>query len=224
MVAPITPPPPGTRLDVPVPDFLEEALGYTPPADDDRARYIAFWYGPKFTFSDGRCTHCGNGPWWTWKLYREHSSVIFALGPCVNLGSDDGPAEFNLMLDRQERTMWLLPADACARFLREQWEEDLRPTPDVGEAVAPLTGAELSAMVDETMRQWQLRPPADVAEVATRMHRARHLQEMLVDYLDASPQAAAAAKIMAKARTNPDAAVEMLRQRWENPERWDGGQ
>jgi hypothetical protein len=109
------------RVAVPVPPMLEEAIGYTGPA-----RFVAFsWtpYGDEAEYTDGR--YAGTGHWDGFLAYIQHPTIAPKLRP-FDFGSSEAEATHTLLLDRDQRILYIAPAEKTDGLLRTQWPE---PTP-----------------------------------------------------------------------------------------------
>jgi hypothetical protein len=98
---------------------LEEALGYA-----RGARYFATWWQPEgdeAMISDGFVTAMGQ--WIGFLAYVEHPRIDPELSH-YELGASDCPAQFWLVIDREDRKAYVArPADA-QKFLVSQWPEE----------------------------------------------------------------------------------------------------
>ncbi|HLV98698.1 MAG TPA: hypothetical protein VKT82_08485 [Ktedonobacterales bacterium] len=120
-------------LPVPVPPMLEQALGYP-----GQARLVAFFWSPRgdeAMHDDGRCT--GVGDWTAYLAFIKHPTVEPHVRP-FDLGSSEEEAQHWLVLDRETRTLSVLPVQQAALLLLQQWGiqpalplrwEALDPTP-----------------------------------------------------------------------------------------------
>jgi hypothetical protein len=107
-------------LPVPVPPMLEQALDYP-----GQARLVAFYWSPsgdEATYNDG--AQAGDGDWVAYLAFVQHPTVEPHLCP-FDLGSSEEEAQHWLVLDREARTLSVLPAEEAAALLQQQW--DTRP-------------------------------------------------------------------------------------------------
>ena len=142
-------------IDMPVPPdpLLEQALGYT-----RQARYIATWWQPEgdeAMISDGIVT--ATGQWMGYLAYIEHPRVYPALTP-YELGASDCPAEFWLVIDRDERKAFVARPWEAQKFLSRQWPEaqiSLKPEQmgDLMEALDRWLAEDRNATVGEVL-EW----------------------------------------------------------------------
>ena len=103
-------------LPVPVPPMLEQALDYP-----GQARLVAFFWsslGDEAMYDDGRCS--GEADWAAYLTFVEHPKVEPHLRP-FDLGSSEEEAQHWLVLDREARTLSVLPAEEAAALLQQQW-------------------------------------------------------------------------------------------------------
>lgn len=120
-------------LPVPVPPMLEQALGYP-----GQARLVAFFWSPlgdEAVFNDGWCS--GDADWTAYLAFVEHPTVEPHLRP-FDLGSSEDEARHWLVLDREERTLSILPAREAAALLQQQWGTRPAPLPLQWEALDPV--------------------------------------------------------------------------------------
>lgn len=105
-----------TPLLCPVPPLLEKAIGYT-----HDARFVSFHWipgGDEAYFDDGRAGGTGN---WQGFLAYIHHPVIRPLLHGYDLGSSDSEAAHCLILDRNERKLYVATVKDTERFLAQQW-------------------------------------------------------------------------------------------------------
>src|SRR5919199_6145890 len=84
-----------TKLAVPVPPMLEEAMGYT-----GEARFVSFYWTPggdEADYDDGQ--RAGTGNWQGYLGYVQHPLIYPRLAP-YNLGSSDAEGRHALIVDR----------------------------------------------------------------------------------------------------------------------------
>lgn len=106
-----------TKLPLHAPPSLEEAIGYTGPADR-----VAFYWEPG---GDEACYHDGReglvgANWHSYLLFVRHPSVAPHLRP-YDLGSSDEPAQHWLLLARPTRQLYVGPAGLVHAALLAQW-------------------------------------------------------------------------------------------------------
>lgn len=105
-----------TPLLCPVPPMLEQALGYT-----HKARFVSFYWipgGDEASYDDGQRGGTGN---WQGFLAYIHHPVISSLLHGYDLGSSDNEAAHCLILDRDERKLYVATVKDTERFLAQQW-------------------------------------------------------------------------------------------------------
>jgi hypothetical protein len=128
-------------LPLPVPPMLETALDYP-----GQARLVAFSWSPcgdEAMYQDGQ--RSGVCDWLAYLSFVRHPTVEPLLRP-FDLGSSEEEARHWLLLDREARTLSVVPAQQAAARLSQQWHT--RPAvplrlaaPDpVPEVLAALTG------------------------------------------------------------------------------------
>ncbi len=168
-----------TPLTAPVPPQFEGALGY-----EGDARYVAFYWQPvgdELMCDDGQVAADGN--WWAWIDFVNHPAVYHHLllpcprcrgvgttnqlenEPCtvcdgagrlpLNLGNSDEEATHWLILDRQERKLYVAPVATGRRFLQEQWPPPRELTPEEQASIFEA----FQEAVAKLNREWQ--PPSD---------------------------------------------------------------
>jgi hypothetical protein len=165
-------------LDIPVPPQIEAAVGLP----DTPARYFALYWSPcgdEVNFDDARSS--GTGTWTGYLAYTRHPAVAFALAS-FNLGSSDQEAEHWLLIDRRERKAFVGTWRDVARKLREQWPPQEPVT---------LSKEDWTALIDRLDAEFRSRPMPTMEEITARMEEQRRLEEAMVTWLDATPQAAA---------------------------------
>ena len=160
-------------LDLGVPPMLEAALGYDGPA-----RWAAFWWEPcgdEARWSDGRVT--AGADWYAWRTFVEHPPIQASLA-AYELGSSETPATHTLLLDRDERRLFVAPIAVAAAFLAAQW------TPR-GEL--PTDELRFGSVLDLASEAAAFRPlipaPDLAATVATRIQRAHANNQALERWL-----------------------------------------
>ena len=110
-----------TPLSIPVPPEprLEQAVGY-----NGKARFFATWWQPEgdeAMVGDGIMT--STGQWMGYLAYVEHARVYSELMN-YELGASDCPAEYWLLIDRQERKAYVTSPEGAQKFLASQWPEE----------------------------------------------------------------------------------------------------
>jgi hypothetical protein len=103
-----------TPLNLPVPPMFERALGY-----EGDARYVAFdWMpgGDELMYHDG--TVSADGDYNPWLLWTRHITTAAVLAG-YHFGNSDEPAQHWLLLDREERRFYVIPARDGERFFAE---------------------------------------------------------------------------------------------------------
>jgi hypothetical protein len=95
--------------------MLAQAIGY-----EGQARFIAFYWGSgdEAYYDDGRSS--ATGEWEAYLAFVQHPTIEPALRP-YHLGDSDSEATHELVLDREERKLYVGTARAVNRFLQEQW-------------------------------------------------------------------------------------------------------
>lgn len=182
-------------LDVPVPPMLEQATGY----HGDAPRYFSLYWEPcgdESMYDDGR--HSGTGCWSGYLAWVRHPAVALELAPC-NFGSSDQEAEHWVLIDRQARRAFVAPVAEARQILHSQW-------PAVEPAV--LSQEEWATPLGRLREEFASRPMPTTAEIKARMLEQRRLEEEMVRWLDATPQARRAAEIMRRLTSNGQPGVE----------------
>ena len=103
-------------LPVPVPPMLEQALDYC-----GKARLVAFYWSPlgdEAMYDDG--LRSGVVDWNAYLAFVQHPLVEPHLFP-FDLGSSEEEARHWLVLDREARTLSVLPAEEAVDLLQQQW-------------------------------------------------------------------------------------------------------
>jgi hypothetical protein len=159
------------HLDIPVPPMLEQAIGY-----DGEGRWVAFYWmpgGDEVIYDDGRFST--DGTWQAYLLYVQHATVAPHLA-AYNLGNSDQEAEHYLLLDRQERRMYVATIEEAQRVLHDQWpREDVR-------GLEPLTVEDWQRIEDRIRAQ--LARPTDMREIEVRMREEQAQLQALATWLD----------------------------------------
>jgi hypothetical protein len=175
-------------MNIPVPPQLEQAVGY--PGDAPQW-WAVYWEpcGDEAMYDDGRCS--GTGCWTGYLAWVRHPAVALelarALGPDGHLGSGDAEATHWLVIDRQARSAFLAPVREARRVLHEQWPAE--------EPVA-LGEADWHALLARLDEEFRSRPMPTNEEIEARMVEQRRLEEEMVSWLDATPQAREAQEII----------------------------
>jgi hypothetical protein len=161
-------------LPIPVPPMLEQALGY-----NGQARLVAFYWSPsgdEARFDDGvvsadaeRLTYLG---------LLEHPRVAPLLS-ASDLGSNEQEARQWLLLDREARVLYALPAREAAGLLYHQWatRPDALSVPEPSDDMA----AVLKAFTEEV--GWQ-DVPVDQAGVERRRQEQGARRAAMLEWLD----------------------------------------
>ena len=107
-------------LSIPLPPvpILERAIGYK---NDREVRFLALWWEPcgdELMVSDGFMTFTGN---WSGYLAYVHHKKIYPYLKAYNLGSSDESAEYHLVVDLQERKVYVARSTEAEMILAEQW-------------------------------------------------------------------------------------------------------
>jgi hypothetical protein len=164
-------------LPIPVPPapLLEQAVGYQ---QGEAARYLALWWEPcgdEVIVSDGYISFTGHWPGYL--AYVQHRHIYpHLIG--FNLGSSECEADCQLVIDRLDRTAYILPSEQAIRLLASQWEGANQPAiPQV------LSLDDLEAVIQRIVEQWQTPSNQDVI---TRMSEDRTAVQALCDWLNSS--------------------------------------
>ncbi len=105
-----------TPLLAPVPPMLEKAIGY-----DGEARFVSFYWTPggdEADYDDGRRSGTGN---WQGYLAYIHHPVVYPLLAQYDLGNSDNEGLHSLILDRDERKLYVAARKDANTFLAQQW-------------------------------------------------------------------------------------------------------
>ena len=142
-------------LPIPVPPMLEQALGYF-----GSAHLVAFYWsasGDEALFDDGVVSAAAERASYLGLL--EHPTAAAQLSAC-DLGNNEQEALQWLLLDREARVLYALPAREATALLYQQWatRPDTSPEPETPDESAAL----LKAFIEEV--GWQ-EMPVDLAAV-----------------------------------------------------------
>jgi len=105
-----------TPLPAPVPPMLGKAIGY-----NGEARFVSFHWTPggdEADYDDGQ--RAGTGEWEGYLMFVGHPTVYPHLTQ-YNLGDSDSEAQHALILDRQERALYVASIKDAETFLAQQW-------------------------------------------------------------------------------------------------------
>ena len=141
------------KLPVAAPPMLEQAIGYF-----GDACFVALFFGvdDEIYYADGRIT--ASCEWDAADLFINNPIVALHLRP-YHLGSSDEPPTHYLLLDRESRTLSVIPAAEAWQLLREQWVS----TPTEPESVLVVSSEDLERLVSELMIQIRQCTPAQIA-------------------------------------------------------------
>jgi predicted DNA-binding protein (UPF0251 family) len=144
-----------TPLPAPVPPMLEKAIGY-----NGEARFVSFHWTPggdEAYYDDGQ--RGGTGNWQGYLAFVQHP-IVHPLLTRYDLGSSDSEAHHSLILDRQERTLYVASRKDAQKFLAQQWPkvEPIHLTKEEWEAmktciIADMKQKQQSIDMDEIHRQ-----------------------------------------------------------------------
>jgi hypothetical protein len=164
-------------INIPVPSMLEQALGY-----EGQHRYVAFWWEPagdELAWDDGQSGVVGAN-WHAWLTYVQHPHITPYLEP-YELGSSDEPAQHWLLLDRQERVLYVGTVNDAASFLAQHAPSAPAITP--GEDVISMEDA-LNMAIEELLASMREIPPPDPDEIRKCMEKQARLEADLKAWLD----------------------------------------
>jgi hypothetical protein len=153
---------------VPVPPMLEKAIGY-----HGEARFVSFHWTPggdEADYDDGQ--RAGTGEWQGYLAYIQHPTV-HPLLTHYDLGSSDSEAKHALILDRQERKLYVASKKDARTFLAQQWPK--------AEPIH-MTQEEWTAMV-EALKNVQFTEPG-IEEIQKRIEEQSALVEALQNWLN----------------------------------------
>jgi hypothetical protein len=164
-----------TQLHIPVPPQLEQALGY-----EHKARFVAFYWeaGDESYYDDGRVS--GTGEWNGYLTFVRHPAIEPTLRP-YHLGDSETEAHHWLLLDRQERALYVAPVRQANRFLHKQW-----PQKTAGEPVA-MSQEEMMQVVMNALntQNWQeVQTEINTEEIMRKMHAQAQLVQDMQTWLD----------------------------------------
>jgi hypothetical protein len=157
-------------LPVPVPPMLEQALDYP-----GQARLVAFSWsscGDEARYDDGHCA--GEADWAAYLAFVKHPIVEPHLRP-FDLGSSEDEAQQWLVLDREARTLSVLPAEEAAAVLQQQWGIQPAALPLRWETLDPVP--ELLATLT-SKRGWSLVWKDGVPVVQRRREQAAQMEAL----------------------------------------------
>jgi hypothetical protein len=155
--------------------MLEQALDYP-----GQARLVAFCWSPlgdEAIYHDGQCS--GEADWAAYVTFVEHPKVKSHLRP-YDLGSSEEEARDFLVLDREARTLSVLPAEEAAALLQQQWGtrpalplrlEALDPIPHVLAAVTGKAGWRVVWLDGAPVAQRRRQQEARLDELRTWLDR-----------------------------------------------------
>ena len=156
---------------VPVPPMLEQAIGY-----EGEARFVSFYWTPggdEADYDDGQRT--GTGNWQGYLAFVQHPTVHPELAQ-YQLGSSDSEAQHRLILDRQERKLYVASMKDAQRLLALQWPktEPIHMTQEEWEV--------LKSRITAEMKQKQ--QTIDMEEINRRIEAQYVLVEALQSWLN----------------------------------------
>ncbi len=165
-----------TRLEIPVPPapILEQAVGYE---NTRNARYLSLWWEPagdEAMVSDGFVTFTGH--WAGYLAFIHHKSIYHYLA-IYNLGSSDDPAEYHLVIDLQERKIYIAKASDAETIVAGQWEV----IPNLAGQVL-LSSEDYEDLLKSFTEQMQFVPSME--EVRQRMEKDHQSVQTLLVWLD----------------------------------------
>jgi hypothetical protein len=160
-----------TPLAIPVPPQLEAVVGYTGDAR---------WFGLSWTclgdtvlYDDGKSSGTGHG--WGYLGFVRHPSVAPHLRD-LDLGSSEQDGRQRLVIDRQERRVFVADATEARSFLRVQFpvEEEVE-----------LTAEQWAEVVEEIRQRMLSRPLPSMSDLMQQMRDHSALVAEMVRWLDA---------------------------------------
>jgi hypothetical protein len=164
-------------INIPVPPMLEQALGY-----EGQHRYVAFWWEPagdELAWDDGQSGVVGAN-WHAWLTYVQHHGVAQYLSP-YDLGNSDEPAQHWLLLDRQNRALYVGQREHVARFLAQHAPSAPAITPREDAISMEDT---LNMGIEELLASMREIPPPDPDEFRKRMEKQARLEADFKAWLD----------------------------------------
>jgi hypothetical protein len=177
---------PLASLDNLVPPMLEEAIGYgtTFMGNLPMMRYVAFYWercGDEVIFDDGATSATGN--WHQFLLYVQHRRIRPHLRTYDFGSSEDEPVHY-LILDRDERKLFVAPTDLAGAFLQAQQMAYWQQQPQKEEP-GPMVVNGLEDLMNLVKRSagWH---PIEISQeqVAVAMQRDRALYVSLYEWLE----------------------------------------
>jgi len=159
-----------TPLLAPVPPMLEKAIGYK-----GEARFVSFHWTPggdDADYDDGQ--RAGTGEWQAYLAYVQHT-VVHPLLTHYDLGSSDSEAHHSLILDRQERKLYVASIKEARKFLAQQWPET---------EPIHMTQEAWTAMVTQALKNVKQTDDIDMDEINRRIEEQFALVEALQNWLN----------------------------------------
>ena len=161
-------------LPIPVPPMLEQALGYF-----GSARLVAFYWEPagdKALFDDGVISAAAERP--AYLAFVEHPRVALQVRAC-DLSGNEQEARQWLLLDREARVLYAVPARKAAALLYQQWAT--RPDAPSESESEDESAAALKAFIEEV--GWQ-DVPVDLAAVERWRQEQETRRVAMLEWLD----------------------------------------
>lgn len=160
---------PGQLLDLALPPMLLRASGYT-----GDAHYVALYWGigDELYVNDGVRSFTGH--WMTFHSWCNHFRILSHL-TSYDFGSCEAEARHWLIVDREQKQLFVVGAEPAVAFLRAQWGQ-----PDRVPAPLVLDQEVWSLLTREFCQYFQATSPADI-RVALRQQEQwyRELQDWL---------------------------------------------
>ena len=159
-----------TPFPIPVPPQLEAAVGY--PGE---ARWMALCWtslGDTCVYDDGRLSGTGHG--WAYLGFVRHAAVAPYLTH-ADLGSSEYEGRERLVIDRQERRVYLALAAEGRSVVCGQW-------PD--EPAVELTREEWAAIVEDVRQRMLSRPLPSMNQLMSQMREHSALVADMIRFLD----------------------------------------
>lgn len=163
-----------STLPILVPPMLEEALGY-----NGSARLVAFYrepVGDEARFDDGVVSADAEGP--AYLSFVRHPRIVPQLA-AYDLGTSEHEACHWLVLDREARVLYALPAREAAALLYQQWAT--RPDAPSESESSDESAAAFQAFIEEV--GWQ-DVPVGLAAVECRMLEQEARRAAMLAWLD----------------------------------------